>query len=515
NLNGWPSQPSSNYFAGTIDEAAVYPTALSAAQVTAHYNASPSVQATAKPPVAAFTSNPTNLKVAFDGTGSTAPSGTIQSYSWDFGDQTAAGSGATPSHTYASPGTYTVSLTVTDSNNKTNSVSHQVTVTAPANQPPVAAFTSACTAATCSFDASASNDPDGSIASYAWTFGDNSTDSGKTTTHTYTASGTDTVTLTVTDNSGATNSVSHTVTVTVPAANQSPTAAFTSSCNGATCSFDASASNDPDGTIASYAWTFGDNASGTGKTTSHTYASAGTDTVTLTVTDNQGATGTKTGTVSPTAVFASDAFGRTVASGWGTADTGGSWSAGSGSSVLSVSPGAGTLGLNKAGAISSAYLPSVNTTSSDTTAVVSTAKNADSGMYADVIARRVSSNTDYRARVHLLANGNVGISLLDNVSGTQNVLNKEIVVSGLKFTPGTTSLSIRVQATGSGTSTVRAMVWATGTTPPTAWQVSATDSTAALQVAGSVGVSGFLPSAATTVPVSLQVSKFSSQSAGA
>ena len=54
--------------------------------------------------------------------------------------------------------------------------------------------------------------------------------------------------------------------------------------------FDASASSDSDGAIASYAWDFGDSGSGDGQAPSHAYAVAGTYSVTLTVSDNEGAT---------------------------------------------------------------------------------------------------------------------------------------------------------------------------------------------------------------------------------
>ena len=74
-----------------------------------------------------------------------------------------------------------------------------------------------------------------------------------------------------------------------PAANQPPTARATASCTSLTCSFDGSTSSDPDGSVSSYAWTFGDGQVGSGATPSHTYAGPGTYNYTLTVTDNGGA----------------------------------------------------------------------------------------------------------------------------------------------------------------------------------------------------------------------------------
>lgn len=82
------------------------------------------------------------------------------------------------------------------------------------NVAPNAAFTSSCTDLSCTFNASGSSDSDGSIASYSWSFGG----SGSTPSHTYASAGTYTVTLTVTDNDGATDAVSHSVSVTAPPA---------------------------------------------------------------------------------------------------------------------------------------------------------------------------------------------------------------------------------------------------------------------------------------------------------
>ncbi|MCO7190125.1 MULTISPECIES: PKD domain-containing protein [unclassified Pseudoalteromonas] len=73
-----------------------------------------------------------------------------------------------------------------------------------------------------------------------------------------------------------------------------PTADFTSSCTELACSFDGSASSSPNGSISQYEWSYGDNGTGFGATASHTYAAAGNYSVSLTVTDNSGATATVT-----------------------------------------------------------------------------------------------------------------------------------------------------------------------------------------------------------------------------
>ena len=73
--------------------------------------------------------------------------------------------------------------------------------------------------------------------------------------------------------------------------NASPTAAFTYGCTALGCSFDGSGSGDSDGSVVGYQWTFGDGASASGASVAHEYATGGTYTVTLTVTDDKGATG--------------------------------------------------------------------------------------------------------------------------------------------------------------------------------------------------------------------------------
>ena len=237
-------------------------------------------------PAALFTVSCDDYTCSFNASGSTDDDG-IASYAWNFGDGTT-GTGQTASRTYAAYGTYRVTLTVTDTDDATDSATRSVL----ANRGPTARFTASCNGYACTFNASGSTDDDG-ISSYAWNFGDGTTSTGQTASRTYAAYGTYRVTLTVTDTDGETDGAARSV-----LANQGPTAHFTVSCDDYTCSFNASGSTDDDG-VASYAWNFGDGTTGTGQTASHTYP-VGTYTITLTATDTDGATGTVTRSITVT-----------------------------------------------------------------------------------------------------------------------------------------------------------------------------------------------------------------------
>lgn len=291
----------SQWFDGRIDEVAIYSRALPLVEVQAHFAANGGDVVNA-PPVASFTASTVGRKVAVDGSGSSDPDGTIASYAWNFGDGSTA-TGATPSHTYAETGTYTVTLTVTDNRGDSDTTTRDVTIV---NTPPVAAFTSSVTKLKMSVDAADSSDPDGRVESYAWDFGDGGTASTAAATHTYANAGTYDVRLTVVDNDGGTASVTHQVKAVV---NQAPRAAFTSTTNRFSVSVDGSTSSDPDGTIEEYSWDFGDGSAATNATAEHTYAAAGTFTVKLTITDDDGAmdvatkSTTVTGNAAPVASF--------------------------------------------------------------------------------------------------------------------------------------------------------------------------------------------------------------------
>jgi PKD repeat protein len=114
------------------------------------------------------------LQVSVDASASSDSDGTIASYAWNWGDGTPAGSGATAPHTYAAAGTYTVTIVVTDNGGATATTTRPVNVpaTPPANPPPTASFTATPTGLQVAVNGSASSDPNGTIASYAWNWGD-------------------------------------------------------------------------------------------------------------------------------------------------------------------------------------------------------------------------------------------------------------------------------------------------------------------------------------------------------
>jgi PKD repeat protein len=162
----------------------------------------------AVPPAAQFTSNCTGLVCIFDGSESIEGSAPITSFAWTLGGGATA-TGASVEHVFPDAGTYPVTLTVTDADGQTSSVTEQVAVV-----PPVAArITVSCMDLACSFDASDSSGGSGPITGWAWSFGDGSTASQEVVQHTYAAAGSYTVALTVTNAAGDTDTDEVVVTV--------------------------------------------------------------------------------------------------------------------------------------------------------------------------------------------------------------------------------------------------------------------------------------------------------------
>jgi PKD repeat protein len=299
-------------------------------------------------PLASFTHHPltptTSDTLQFTDT-STDNDGIIVSWSWNFGDGSTS-SDRNPTHNYDYAGTYIVTLRVSDDNDYTDVISESIHVVnvLPILSAPAANFTylpvHPTTSDTLQFT-DTSTDNDGIIASWQWIFGDGNTSTLQNPTYRYTITGNYSVTLEVTDNGSATDTETKILRIyevsplIPPPPSPSPSSGSSGSSDvppkaeakgpyygfmGTLIPFNGSASNDPDGTITSYIWNFGDGTTGTGTMIAHTYNNVGNYTVTLTVTDNDGkhnidttsATITERPNTQPTADFSYSPFHPTI-----------------------------------------------------------------------------------------------------------------------------------------------------------------------------------------------------------
>jgi len=257
-----------------------------------HTEATVDVPAPRPLPIAMFSANPTQgqppLSVAFTDLSENNP----DRWSWEFGDG-GTSSEQSPTHTYTANGTYTVNLTVTnavgtDSETKTN----YITVTA-APVAPVAAFSGTPLSGIAPLAVQFADESAGAPTAWTWKFGDGGTSTDQHPVHAYAAAGTYTVNLTVT-NTGGSDSEVKTDYITVTSAPVAPVAAFTATPNGLAVQFtDTSTGTEP----LAHAWTFGDGATSSDRSPTHTYDAAGSYTVTLTVTGANGATDTSSATI--------------------------------------------------------------------------------------------------------------------------------------------------------------------------------------------------------------------------
>jgi len=240
-------------------------------------------------------------RVRFDATDGLTANEQIVKYEWDwesdgeFDDQTRR---PVIERSFAVPGVHHVTLRVTNSRGATSEITRPINVAEPAH--PEAEFTFTPVSPT-RVDvvrfADESSSPRGDLLRWHWEFGDGNTSTLQNPTHRYTRKGTFTVRLTVTDDDGATDTTTRTITV----VNLPPVASFTVALHiehlglllrRREVTFDASGSYDPDGEIVRYAWDFGDGNTAEGRIVTHTYPEAGTYTVRLTVTDDDGMTDT-------------------------------------------------------------------------------------------------------------------------------------------------------------------------------------------------------------------------------
>ncbi|MCB9230712.1 MAG: PKD domain-containing protein [Bacteroidia bacterium] len=210
---------------------------------------------------------------------STPGDGAINSWLWDFGDGNTS-TAQNPSHTYVNPGSFNVTLVVTD----VNGCSHTFVIPNYVNvsTPPVASFNAAPLAA-CNppLNVNFNNNSSGGAAplSYQWDFGDGNTSTAQNPTHTYNATGSFTVTLITTDVNGCADTlvISNYVNINPIVASFSGT---TNTCEGQAATF----TDLSTGGVTNWAWDFGDGGTSNAQNPSHTYATAGTYTVTLAAT---------------------------------------------------------------------------------------------------------------------------------------------------------------------------------------------------------------------------------------
>ena len=234
------------------------------------------------PPVAGFSGDPLSgcspLTVNF----TDESTGDISSWQWDFGDGTTS-SEQNPSHEYAAPGIYTVSLTVEgDGGSDTETKEDYITV----NGVPNAEFSGEPTSGTVPLSVQFTDQSSGNPTTWEWDFGDGATSTEQNPLHEYTADGDYTVTLTVTNTCGADTETKvdyiHAGSCLVPEADF--TADYTSGSEPLTVSFTDQSTNNPN----SWNWDFGDGATSTEQNPVHEYTSIGTYTVSLTATNDCG-----------------------------------------------------------------------------------------------------------------------------------------------------------------------------------------------------------------------------------
>jgi len=249
----------------------------------------PEARITTDPPadIDEFLNGEIPFKVSFDGSASTDPDEDIVEYEWDFGVDTASQVGQKVEFTYEQEGTYTVTLTVRDSEDQESSAEMTVEVVEPGVRAVINAMPEEGTAPlTVEFDGSTSSAFRGRIVSYEWDFGDGSapTITGAKITHKYDQVNTYTVKLTVTTNENETSVMEKAIYVREIPLKACFTPSRRSGSVPLAVTFDPKCST---GAVANYSWDFGDGETSENRKPAHTFEFPGTYNVTLEVSDDK------------------------------------------------------------------------------------------------------------------------------------------------------------------------------------------------------------------------------------
>ncbi len=190
--------------------------------------------------------------------------------------------------------------------------------------------------------------------------------------------------------------------------------------------------------------------------------------------------------------LAADGFARSSTSGWGVADSGGSWTVNS-TAKFSVASGAGRVAAN-AGSTLIAGLESIPSAATDTQVTVALSKIPNQYANFTLVGRAVGSSL-YGARLRVNSNGTAQLQAVRD-----SVALGGAILPGLSLNPNA-RLRIRTQVEGFSPTTIRVKAWLDGTTEPVAWHYTTTDSAGSLQTAGAIRISTYVSSSTTNGPI--------------
>ena len=296
------------YFAGSVNDPTAACTATANGAQTISLNivcpgtpSAPALCSSSTSSVISITVSPCLLSAGFtsslmaggvvDFTNTTTGTSSNVVYAWDFGDGSSFSNSVSPAHTFTANGNYTVTLTANNNYSPAcvSTITTVVNVNSVCNLNPGFTYT-----ANSNGGITFSNTSSGTSTntSYQWNFGDGSNSSSAAPSYTYENSGTYTVTLHANDSTSmlfpCAGSTSQTIVITNTCI---PSTSFTLIPGGTPQYWHAVVGNTTN--VAAAEWSWGDSSpNSTGIVTSHTYASAGTYSVCLSVTLTCGATGT-------------------------------------------------------------------------------------------------------------------------------------------------------------------------------------------------------------------------------
>ncbi len=207
---------------------------------------------------------------------------------------------------------------------------------------------------------------------------------------------------------------------------------------------------------------------------------------------------------------ATDTFSRTVNAGWGTSDSGGSWTPESGAAQFAVASGRGTIALPTGGANRAIFL-SGTAVDWDVTINARLDRTPSGGTVWLYHELRRTGNDAYRLQAMFGSDGSTTVFGSRVIANRETGIGTAVRVSGVDYRTG---ILIRGQAVGTNPTTLRIKVWPAGGQEPSAWAYTVTDSTGP-QTAGRAGVRAYVGGGVTNVPVTVSLDDYSANASAA